>query len=114
MPKRIRLSRAKGYRMPEGAVNVARGPGRKFGNPFVVGKDGTAVECVEMFTMLMAGRVCLTSKATPTDQMASLKVIKSNIGMLAGKDLACWCRSDKPCHADVLLKIANHTMEEQP
>jgi len=26
---------------------------------------------------------------------------------LAGKDLACWCRLDQPCHADVLLAIAN-------
>ena len=26
---------------------------------------------------------------------------------LAGKDLACWCRPDLPCHADVLLKVAN-------
>jgi hypothetical protein len=26
---------------------------------------------------------------------------------LKGKDLACWCRLDQPCHADVLLEIAN-------
>ncbi|MDP6564592.1 MAG: DUF4326 domain-containing protein, partial [Alphaproteobacteria bacterium] len=26
---------------------------------------------------------------------------------LAGRDLACWCRLDGPCHADVLLDIAN-------
>jgi hypothetical protein len=26
---------------------------------------------------------------------------------LAGKDLACWCPEGEPCHADVLLKIAN-------
>lgn len=26
---------------------------------------------------------------------------------LAGKDLACWCREGTPCHADVLLEIAN-------
>ncbi|MEP2841512.1 DUF4326 domain-containing protein [Roseibium sp.] len=25
---------------------------------------------------------------------------------LAGKDLACWCALDAPCHADVLLKFA--------
>jgi hypothetical protein len=27
--------------------------------------------------------------------------------MLRGKNLACWCGLDKPCHADVLLEIAN-------
>lgn len=25
---------------------------------------------------------------------------------LAGHDLACWCPLDAPCHADVLLRIA--------
>lgn len=27
---------------------------------------------------------------------------------LRGRDLACWCPPSEPCHADVLLKIANH------
>lgn len=26
---------------------------------------------------------------------------------LRGKDLVCWCRLDQPCHADVLLELAN-------
>ena len=26
---------------------------------------------------------------------------------LHDKDLACWCALDQPCHADVLLWIAN-------
>ncbi len=26
---------------------------------------------------------------------------------LAGKNLACWCKPGEPCHADVLLKLAN-------
>jgi hypothetical protein len=26
---------------------------------------------------------------------------------LGGRDLACWCALDQPCHADVLLEIAN-------
>lgn len=26
---------------------------------------------------------------------------------LAGRDLACWCRPDQPCHADVLIELAN-------
>lgn len=29
------------------------------------------------------------------------------IAELRGKDLACWCPLDQPCHADVLLAIAN-------
>ena len=27
--------------------------------------------------------------------------------VLRGKDLACWCPLDQPCHADVLLELAN-------
>jgi hypothetical protein len=30
---------------------------------------------------------------------------------LAGLDLACWCPLDEPCHADVLLEIANQKEE---
>jgi len=26
---------------------------------------------------------------------------------LAGRDLCCWCPLDEPCHADVLLDVAN-------
>ena len=26
---------------------------------------------------------------------------------LSGKNLACWCPLDEPCHADVLLQVAN-------
>ncbi len=26
---------------------------------------------------------------------------------LAGKNLACWCRLDQACHADILLEVAN-------
>jgi hypothetical protein len=29
------------------------------------------------------------------------------LDVLRGHDLACWCPLDKPCHADVLLRLAN-------
>lgn len=29
------------------------------------------------------------------------------VAPLAGRDLACWCPLDQPCHADVLLELAN-------
>ena len=31
----------------------------------------------------------------------------ANLPRLEGKDLACWCALDRPCHADVLLEIVN-------
>ena len=33
--------------------------------------------------------------------------ILENIHTLRGKNLACWCPLDKPCHADVLLQLVN-------
>jgi hypothetical protein len=33
--------------------------------------------------------------------------MKSDLSKIKGKNLACWCSLDKPCHADVLLKLAN-------
>lgn len=29
------------------------------------------------------------------------------VAALAGHDLACWCPLDQPCHADILLELAN-------
>lgn len=37
--------------------------------------------------------------------------LHARLSELAGRDLACWCPLDQPCHADVLLQIAN---EETP
>ncbi len=38
----------------------------------------------------------------------------SRLRQLRGKDLACWCPLDQPCHADVLLELANAAIEEAP
>lgn len=35
-----------------------------------------------------------------------------DLSSLRGKDLACWCPLDQPCHADVLLEIANADVRE--
>lgn len=106
MPERIRLSRAKGWRMPGGAVSVAR-PG-KWGNPFVVGRDGGTKECVRLYVLLLGGYVNLSAEAGVREQNATLDHVKEHIGELRGKDLACWCPlGTKFCHAEVLLRMAN-------
>lgn len=33
--------------------------------------------------------------------------IETIVAELKGKDLACWCRLDQKCHADILLELAN-------
>lgn len=99
MPERIQLSRKKGWRMPENTVSVAR-PGR-YGNPFRVGDFGipTAADAVERFRQWLDGYVV----GPPT---------RPFVEGLAGKNLACWCRLDQPCHAAVLLELANKPQGE--
>ena len=102
--KRIQRKRAKGWRMPENAVYVGR-PSR-WGNPFIVGRDGKRDECVRLYAMVAAGYIVLTTKATPKEQKRAYRAMRDARKYLGGKDLACWCPLDKPCHADVLLEIA--------
>lgn len=112
-PVRLQLSRRKGFdlqalsRATNGlpAVNVAR-PG-PWGNPFIVGKHGTRVECVDLHKKLLAGYLCISLDHEVIDaQRAHRKRVADNLSRLRGNNLACWCRGE-PCHADVLLEIAN-------
>ena len=104
-PKRIQRKRSKGWRMPEGAVYVGRPS--KWGNPFKAGsvmfltglKAGERADTGDVVRMY---RNALTGKS-PAAASARERVQRE----LAGKDLACWCPLDQPCHADVLLEIAN-------
>jgi Domain of unknown function (DUF4326) len=108
MPNRIQLRRVKGWRLPGNAVNVAR-PG-PWGNPFVIGRDGTREECVALYAVLLAGQVCETAAAPVAQQRKVQAHVAAHIARLRGKDLACWCRPDgRPCHADVLIRLANET-----
>lgn len=104
MPKRVQLSRAKGWRMPDNAVKVDRST--PWGNPFVVGRDGTRAECVDLYTKMLAGYLALASGPSLEEQKAARRYVFENLKKLRGKDLACWCRGS-PCHADVLLNLAN-------
>jgi hypothetical protein len=75
--------------MPENTIYVGRPS--KWGNPFSVMDGYSQEEAVKLF------RNALTEY--PLDESAILE--------LKGKNLCCWCPLDQPCHADVLLEIAN-------
>lgn len=92
-PRRIQRKRAKGWKMPKGAVYVGRPT--KWGNTRRIGKDGTAEECVAAYRRIIDGNVW----TSPNN-----RDIKAE---LRGRDLCCWCPLDQPCHADFLLEIAN-------
>lgn len=104
MPERIQLSRAKGWRLPPNTVKVDRST--PWGNPWRVGEFGvgTAAEAKRIFASRFIG-----ARALPMPPESRLGRIAANIGQLRGKNLACWCALDKPCHADVLLELANRT-----
>ncbi|MEM7300697.1 MAG: DUF4326 domain-containing protein [Pseudomonadota bacterium] len=104
-PIRLQLSRKKGFRLQDHsksingleAVNVARPS--KWGNRFRVGepiwprrKGATAQEAVDAYRRFECIGPAFGSMV---------------VRELKGKNLACWCPIGSPCHADVLLEIAN-------
>lgn len=91
--RRIQRKRTKGWKMPANTVNVCR-PG-KWGNPFKVGEYGNAESCVKRFT---------EDLLHPNTRLA---FDYEEIEQLRGKNLACFCSPGSPCHADVLLRLAN-------
>jgi hypothetical protein len=74
---------------PFGAIIVDRSS--SFGNPFVIGKDGTRGEVIDKY------------KRYVDNNPELLRKIREE---LKGKDLVCHCKP-LACHADYLLKIAN-------
>lgn len=107
-PRRVQLSRRKGFKLPPKTVVVSRPT--KWGNPFIVGQNGTRQECVEAYRILVDGLVNVSVSVTGPSvdqQEATLKYLADNIQRLKGKHLACWCSLDVDCHADVLLALAN-------
>lgn len=88
--------------MPENTVKVCR-PGR-FGNPFKVG--------AEQFVAGGPPRIMTAETAVKRFEFWVTKdlgahEIRQWLPTLKGKNLACWCKLGEPCHADVLIRLAN-------
>lgn len=62
-----------------------------WGNPFVIGKDGTREEVIEKYR----------------EWILNNPELLADLWSLRGRDLACWC-APKACHGDVLLELANN------
>lgn len=91
--------------MPPNTVKVDRTT--KWGNPFITGEHGTRAHCVGLFRALLGGFICLSNGPSIADQEQALAAIKAGLPTLHGKNLACWCPQGAPCHADVLIELAN-------
>jgi hypothetical protein len=100
-PTRIQLSRAKGWRLPAGAVKVDRTT--RWGNPFHHHGDGAPMDralAVRLFERLLNEQGAWAMRGT-------VSTIDDARRELGGRTLACWCALDQPCHAEVLLRLAN-------
>ncbi|MDX1000514.1 DUF4326 domain-containing protein [Sinorhizobium medicae] len=89
-------------------VHVGR-PG-PWGNPFVVGKHGDASYCVDLYKALLAGLLRVGAGPDIEAPGRTRRFVAENAHELRGKNLACWCRPDAPCHAEVLLQVANRPL----
>jgi hypothetical protein len=125
MPKRIQRKRTAGWQMPDNAVYVGRTGATNrptWGNPvrvgqyFMIGNPmGTPfpLYCSVPvgFGDEAEGFTFIDSPATAVAMFRKLieagYISQGAINLLRGRDLVCWCPLDQPCHADVLLELAN-------
>ena len=113
-PKRIQRRRTKGWRMPDGAVYVGRPS--KWGNPFRpvqrpsglwIPTDDNGVTYEGPFYRYSAALGACVRLFVEVEVDLGLLADRADVTELRGKDLCCWCPLDSPCHADVLLALAN-------
>jgi hypothetical protein len=127
-PIRVQLSRKKGWRMPPNTVSVARPT--LWSNPFVIGEpsgcdfnDGgdptpligslSRQQAIDLFRDMVSGWLSPEMHPHGHRWMSRFKKATGNahpaeyVSILRGKNLACWCKPGEPCHADVLLELAN-------
>lgn len=93
-PRRVQRTRRKGAVNEPAAVYVGRGS--RWGNPHRLQSqdDTNRVWIVAKFRAdLLAGRLGVTVEDVRRE--------------LRGRNLSCWCKPSEPCHADVLIEVAN-------
>ncbi len=103
-PKRIQRKRTKGWKMPEGVVYVGRPT--PFGNDWTM-KDGAIRGLRDPHEQRAWAIAAYRGDVLWSLDKSGTRWHRSELEKLRGKDLACWCPLDQPCHADVLLEIAN-------
>jgi hypothetical protein len=95
--------------MPENTVSVCRPS--KWGNPFKIGGVADCVAPSEYYVAHTQAEAVRLYREFVTEHPAVVDEIRRE---LRGKNLACYCKPGTPCHADVLLDLANVSVEATP
>lgn len=97
-PVRIQRKRTKGFNLqaasPNGLPVVYVGRPTKWGNPY----------CSKALGNFVAAKMFL--------ECALYLASQNYLDEIKGKNLACWCSLHEPCHADVLLELANREVSD--
>jgi len=114
-PKRLQRTRKKGDRLPPGTVCVTRPS--KWGNPF---RPYTTITLPASEIGLAACHGPIAIDVGDVDNalawyrihLRAMRLMYERAGLdyfetIRGKNLACWCAIGSPCHADILLEMAN-------
>lgn len=107
MPKRIQRKRQKGWKMPQGAIYVGRttsGRSSDYGNRYVIGET---IEHITGKMVFVADARVAVALYREWFAWQLAQGYAHDLKPLRGHDLVCWCPLDSPCHADVLLELAN-------
>lgn len=103
-PKRVTLSRKKGWRIPPNTVKVDRST--QWGNPYRIGEKHLHPE-KHVTILIQDKQSAVAAFRGLMRSQAGKELVKLAKRELRGKNLACWCKGGDLCHADILLTISN-------
>ncbi|WNI19151.1 DUF4326 domain-containing protein [Actinacidiphila sp. ITFR-21] len=126
-PARIRRKHTAGWRAPlDAQARPARyvGRGTRYGNPWVIAETDTLSGWTVNWAGIGRPPTGLRPEIPAHNQRdahtlavelfevwvhSQPDLLDRALRELAGRDLMCWCPASLPCHADVLLALANPT-----
>lgn len=105
VPIRVQRQRTRGWRMPAHTKYVGRGS--LYGNPYRVARTRRELDAADPMIVATPEEAVERFREWIATTREGRHVADSARRILWGLDLACWCPPGQPCHADVLLEIAN-------
>ncbi|MDR3473884.1 MAG: DUF4326 domain-containing protein [Devosia sp.] len=116
-PQRITFHRVKGFDL-QGTSRALNGlPARmvtrpgKWGNPFeikdVAQRFGLDAKAAQAKAVALHGEWLRGELDPPFDPDHAPPPVADIVAELGGHNLACWCKQGEPCHADLLIQLAN-------